>query len=218
MKHLGTKTIETRRLVLRKFTLSDAEPMYRNWASDPEVTRYLLWPAHESEEETKGILKGWIAAYEKPEKYEWCIELKEIGEAIGSIVVLKIGILKTLFIGALLSAGTNLLFSALAGIGHSLPFLVFTVSADNLSGGLASAAFIAYLSGLTNVQYSATQYAVFSSIMLILPKFLAGFSGVLVESLGYSNFFILTAALGVPVLVLIPIIGYLSRHRAPDKN
>lgn len=63
----GNKTIETRRLVLRKFTLSDAEPMYRNWASDPEVTRYLLWPAHESEEETKGILKGWIAAYEKPE-------------------------------------------------------------------------------------------------------------------------------------------------------
>ena len=69
MKHLGTKTIETRRLVLRRFTLSDAEPMYRNWASDPEVTRYLLWPAHESEEETKGILKGWIAAYDKTEKY-----------------------------------------------------------------------------------------------------------------------------------------------------
>ena len=90
MKHLGTKTIETRRLVLRKFTLSDAEPMYRNWASDPEVTRYLLWPAHESEEETKGILKGWIAAYDKPEKYEWCIELKEIGEAIGSIGVVMV--------------------------------------------------------------------------------------------------------------------------------
>lgn len=86
----GNKTIETRRLVLRKFTLSDAEPMYRNWASDPEVTRYLLWPAHESEEETKGILKGWIAAYEKPGKYEWCIELKEIGEAIGSIGVVMV--------------------------------------------------------------------------------------------------------------------------------
>ena len=64
--------------------------MYRNWASDPEVTRYLLWPAHESEEETKGILKGWIAAYDKPEKYEWCIELKEIGEAIGSIGVVMV--------------------------------------------------------------------------------------------------------------------------------
>jgi len=90
VKHLGTKTIETRRLVLRRFTLSDAEPMYRNWASDPEVTRYLLWPAHESEEETKGILKGWIAAYDKTEKYEWCIELKEIGEAIGSIGVVAV--------------------------------------------------------------------------------------------------------------------------------
>ena len=141
-----------------------------------------------------------------------------VGTFIGGIVVLRIGILKTLFVGALLSAGTNLLFSALAGIGHSLPFLVFTVSADNLSGGLASAAFIAYLSGLTNVQYSATQYAVFSSIMLILPKFLAGFSGVLVESVGYSNFFILTAALGIPVLVLIPIIGYLSPQQGSDKN
>ena len=141
-----------------------------------------------------------------------------VGTFIGGIVVLRIGILKTLFVGALLSAGTNLLFSALAAIGHSLPFLVFTVSADNLSGGLASAAFIAYLSGLTNVQYSATQYAVFSSIMLILPKFLAGFSGVLVESVGYSNFFILTAALGIPVLVLIPIIGYLSRQQGSDKN
>lgn len=141
-----------------------------------------------------------------------------VGTFIGGIVVLRIGILKTLLVGALLSAGTNLLFSALAAIGHSLPFLVFTVSADNLSGGLASAAFIAYLSGLTNVQYSATQYAVFSSIMLILPKFLAGFSGVLVESVGYSNFFILTAALGIPVLVLIPIIGYLSRQQGSDKN
>lgn len=141
-----------------------------------------------------------------------------VGTFIGGIVVLRIGILKTLFVGALLSAGTNLLFSALAGIGHSLPFLVFAVSADNLSGGLASAAFIAYLSGLTNVQYSATQYAVFSSIMLILPKFLAGFSGVLVESVGYSNFFILTAALGIPVLVLIPIIGYLSPQQGSDKN
>lgn len=54
--------------------------------------------------------------------------------------------------------------------------------------------------------------------MLILPKFLAGFSGVLVESVGYSNFFILTAALGIPVLVLIPIIGYLSRQQGSDKN
>ena len=142
-----------------------------------------------------------------------------VGTFIGGIVVLKIGILKTLFIGALLSAGTNLLFSALAGIGHSLPFLVFTVSADNLSGGSRSAAFYRLpIRAHERTVFRNTVCGCFSSIMLILPKFLAGFSGVLVESLGYSNFFILTAALGVPVLVLIPIIGYLSRHRAPDKN
>lgn len=136
-----------------------------------------------------------------------------LGTFIGGVVVLRLGILKTLFLGALLSAATNLLFSWLALIGHHLPFLILTVSADNLSGGLASAAFIAYLSGLTNVQYSATQYAVFSSIMLILPKFLAGFSGVMVEQIGYSNFFIVTALLGLPVLLLILWIGYLSRSR-----
>lgn len=134
------------------------------------------------------------------------------GTFVGGIVVLRIGILKTLFLGALLSATTNLLFSVLAGIGHNLTFLVFTVSADNFSGGLASAAFIAYLSGLTNVRYSATQYAVFSSIMLILPKFLAGFSGVMVENIGYAKFFVFTAALGVPVLFLIAGIAYLNNR------
>lgn len=90
MRHLGTKTIETKRLVLRPFTLNDAEPMYRNWASDPEVTKYLTWPTHESAETTKSILKDWIAEYKKPEKYEWCIELKEIGEAVGSMGVVSI--------------------------------------------------------------------------------------------------------------------------------
>ena len=90
MKHQGTKKIETRRLILRQFTLNDAEPMYRNWASDGEVTRYLTWTPHESVEETKSLLKEWIDDYKKQEKYEWCIELKEIGEPIGSIGVVGI--------------------------------------------------------------------------------------------------------------------------------
>ena len=90
VKHQGTKKIETRRLILRQFTLNDAEPMYRNWASDGEVTRYLTWTPHESVEETKSLLKEWIDDYKKPEKYEWCIELKEIGEPIGSIGVVGI--------------------------------------------------------------------------------------------------------------------------------
>ena len=81
--------------------------------------------------------------------------------------------------------------------------LIAVVSADNLAGGIASAAFIAYLSSLTNVSYSATQYALFSSVMLLLPKFVAGFSGGYVDALGYAHFFTATALLGLPVLVLV---------------
>jgi PAT family beta-lactamase induction signal transducer AmpG len=104
-----------------------------------------------------------------------------------------------------LSAGSNLLFAWLAMRGHDLGLLIFVVSADNLAGGIASAAFIAYLSSLTNISYSATQYALFSSLMLLLPKFLAGYSGVFVDAYGYSTFFVATAALGLPVLVLVAL-------------
>ena len=93
--------------------------------------------------------------------------------------------------------------------------LVFVISADNLSSGIASAAFIAYLSSLTNVNYSATQYALFSSMMLLLPKFLAGYSGKYVDTFGYSDFFIATAALGLPVLVLV---WFASRMQAPQQK
>ena len=79
------------------------------------------------------------------------------------------------------------------------------VSADNLASGIASAAFIAYLSSLTNVNYSATQYALFSSMMLLAPKWLAGFSGVFVDSYGYEAFFNSTAMLGAPVLLLVAL-------------
>lgn len=126
-----------------------------------------------------------------------------VGAFAGGVVAVRIGVLKTLFLGAVLSAATNLLFAALAARGHDMGFLIFTVSADNLAGGLASAAFVAYLSGLTNVAYSATQYALFSSVMLIIPKFLAGFSGVVVDSIGYGAFFTATACLGVPVVLLV---------------
>jgi PAT family beta-lactamase induction signal transducer AmpG len=88
-------------------------------------------------------------------------------------------------------------------LGHDLTGLVLVVSADNLAGGIASAAFIAYLSSLTNINYSATQYALFSSMMLLLPKFVAGFSGDYVNAFGYAQFFTSTALLGVPVLLLV---------------
>ncbi|MEG0822363.1 MAG: AmpG family muropeptide MFS transporter [Burkholderiaceae bacterium] len=146
-----------------------------------------------------GFTKEEVAAVSKV----YGVAMTLAGAFIGGVVALRIGVLKTLFLGALLSSLTNLLFSALALRGHDLGFLIFTVSADNLAAGLASAAFVAYLSGLTNVAYSATQYALFSSVMLLLPKFLAGFSGLAVEAVGYSNFFIATASLGLPVLVLV---------------
>ena len=133
-----------------------------------------------------------------------------IGAGLGGVLSLRIGVVRVLFLGALLSAATNLLFAWLATRGHDLTGLVLTISADNLSAGIATAAFIAFLSGLTNVRYSATQYALFSSVMLLLPKFIAGGSGVFVERYGYETFFTGTALLGVPVLVLI----FLARNVA----
>ncbi len=130
-----------------------------------------------------------------------------MGAFIGGVISVRIGVLKTLFLGGLLSAATNLLFSWLAGQQHNIACLVMTVSADNLAAGIASVAFLAYLSGLTNTAYTATQYALFSSVMLLLPKFLAGFSGFVVEAVGYGYFFIATAAIGVPVLILIMLVA-----------
>jgi len=134
-----------------------------------------------------------------------------VGAALGGVLALRYGVMRVLMLGAALSALTNLLFAWLATRGHDVPALVFAISADNLSGGIASAAFVAYLSGLTNVAYSATQYALFSSVMLLLPKFVGGWSGWAVDSYGYPVFFICTAALGAPVLVLV----WLASRAAP---
>ncbi len=128
-----------------------------------------------------------------------------LGAFVGGVLALRFGVMRILFLGAILSAASNLLFAWLSTRGHDLTGLIWVISADNLSSGIASAAFIAYLSSLTNVQYSATQYALFSSMMLLLPKWLAGFSGVYVDRFGYESFFISTALIGIPVLILIGI-------------
>jgi PAT family beta-lactamase induction signal transducer AmpG len=138
-----------------------------------------------------------------------------VGGFVGGSMALRWGVMRVLMLGAILSACTNMLFAWLATRGHDVTALVLVVSADNLAGGIASAAFIAYLSGLTNVQYSATQYALFSSMMLLAPKWLAGFSGAFVDSYGYQTFFNTTALMGVPVLLLIYLV---SRLKAPDAN
>ena len=89
LTHKGTQTIETDRLILRRAVREDAEPMFRNWASDPEVTKYLTWPAYETVETAYPILDMWISEYEKPNYYQWMIELKELGEPIGSISAVR---------------------------------------------------------------------------------------------------------------------------------
>lgn len=127
------------------------------------------------------------------------------GAFVGGVLSMRFGVMRVLMLGAVLSAASNLLFAWLATRGHDLTGLVLVVSADNLAGGIASAAFIAYLSSLTNISYSATQYALFSSLMLLLPKFIAGYSGVFVDHYGYGAFFVATAALGAPVLLLVAL-------------
>ena len=126
-----------------------------------------------------------------------------LGAFIGGVMALRWGVMRILMLGAVLSALSNLLFAWLSTHGHDVNALIAVVSADNLASGIASAAFIAYLSSLTNVQYSATQYALLSSMMLLLPKFIAGFSGDYVNAHGYADFFTATAWLGLPVLVLV---------------
>lgn len=126
-----------------------------------------------------------------------------LGSVLGGVLVSRLGVMRILFVGGLLAAVTNLAFALLAVSGPRLDLLIGAIAMDNLSAGLATAAFIAYLSALTNITYSATQYALFSSLMLLLPKFVGGFSGVMVDGLDYPLFFLLTTLMGLPVLALV---------------
>jgi [ribosomal protein S5]-alanine N-acetyltransferase len=85
MNHLGTKTLETGRLILRPFRKTDLEDMYHNWASNSNVTKYLTWPTHTSMEITKSVLDLWVSQYEDVKNYQWCIEWKANKQAIGSL-------------------------------------------------------------------------------------------------------------------------------------
>jgi len=130
-----------------------------------------------------------------------------LGSAICGVLVVKWGIYRSLLLGAVLVASTNVLFALLAAVGTAdLAWLAVVISADNLSGGISSTAFIAYLSSLTSRSYTATQYALFSSLMTLPGKFISGFSGMVVDGLGYSEFFAMAALAGIPAIVLVIVV------------
>lgn len=146
------------------------------------------------------------------------------GAAIGGLMVARFGFFKPLLLGGILVSVTNLLFAymavldpdlmafvigAEAAVDPDLWLLTLVISADNLSGGIAIAVFIAYLSSLTNVAYTATQYALFSSLMTLPAKLLAGVSGAIVDNFGYPWFFVYASAIGVPAILLVL---YMMRH------
>ncbi|HEX7027341.1 MAG TPA: MFS transporter, partial [Gammaproteobacteria bacterium] len=127
-----------------------------------------------------------------------------LGAGLGGVLVVRYGIMPVLLLGAGLLAFTNLSFAWLAMSGSPDNWrLAVVISADNLSGGLANVVFIAFMSSLTNTAYTATQYALFSSLMKIPGKITGLFSGVLVETYGYAEFFIVAAASGLPAVLLV---------------
>jgi len=132
------------------------------------------------------------------------------GASIGGVMVVRYGIMRPLLFGAIMVALTNLLFALLAISEPNLMLLAGVISADNLSGGIATSVFIAYLSSLTSSAYTATQYALFSSLMTLPAKLMGGFSGIVVDSFGYHSFFIYASAVGLPAIVLVIV---LMRHQ-----
>ena len=125
------------------------------------------------------------------------------GSFFCGLLVVKYGIYVPLLIGAISVSMTNLLFAGLSLQEPEIRYLAVVISADNLSGGFAATAFVAYLSSITNRAYTATQYALFSSIMTFPGKFVSGFSGIVVDQSGYFYFFILAGVLGIPAIVLV---------------
>lgn len=126
-----------------------------------------------------------------------------LGTSLGGVLVVRYGITRPLLFGAIIVAFTNLLFAGLAIARPNLMLLAGVISADNLSGGVAAAVFIAYLSSLTNSAYTATQYALFSSLMTLPAKLVGGFSGEIVSGFGYGGFFVYASLIGLPAIVLV---------------
>lgn len=141
-----------------------------------------------------------------------------VGSFLGGIFVSRYGLYRSLLLGAVLAATTNLLFALMAVSPKSLALLALVISADNLGAGFANVAFIAYLSSLVNREFTATQYALFSSLMTLPGKTLAGFSGVIVDAISYPLFFIYSAALGIPAIFLTLYLMQKFPHSSQDRR
>ena len=126
-----------------------------------------------------------------------------LGVFIGGYFVKIFGILKSLLISGFFQVFSNLLYVLLNYMGPELSYLFLTVAGENFSGGLGSAAFVAYLSSLCNRKYTGTQYALLSSIMGLARAILSSPSGYLVEYIGWSKFFIISTFLGLPSIIIL---------------
>ena len=138
-----------------------------------------------------------------------------VGVGLGGVLVFRFGIMAMLLVSAVLLTVTNLLFAVLAMVGSEIWMLAITISGDNVAAGISGTVFIAYLSSLTNRSYTATQYALFTSIMSLLGKLVAGFSGVVVAATDWVTYFIYASALGIPSIVLISAIMIRGKEGTP---
>lgn len=133
------------------------------------------------------------------------------GGFAGGVIAIRFGVMRALLAGAILTVITNLLFIVMAGLGPDKAALAMVIAADNLTGGIANAAFIAFLAALTDIRFTATQYAIFSSLMTLIPKLIGGYSGAMVNALGYEGFFLMASLMGVPIVIMVIFAGRLFK-------
>jgi PAT family beta-lactamase induction signal transducer AmpG len=129
-----------------------------------------------------------------------------LGAFAGGLALTRLGLWTTLLVGAVIAAGSNLMFAWLAAAGARLDLLTLAISVDNFSAGFAGSALIAYMSGLTAPGFAATQYALLSSLYALPGKFIGGFSGAVVDTWGYQTLFVATSVIGIPLVLLCLVI------------
>ena len=133
----------------------------------------------------------------------WGLIATIFGGLLGGVLASKYNNYSILLLGSILASVTNILFALLSTLEPKIVYLIIVIIADNIAAGIASVAFVAFLSSLTNVNFTTSQFALFTSLMLFLPKIIGGYSGLIVDNFGYFNFFLITALMGLPVVILI---------------